>query len=658
MKSATGSLNSKIFLKLIDEGTVEKDDFNKNELYAALYGIEDEILRTEYINKAEAIATSLRKGTSFKRMIATYERSLKKQEFKKYDSEHPAPTKCNYTDFSALDVQFRCGSYEASDKGIFIQTDDGQKPVCKHPIWISNILKSAETGEYKVKLQYVLNHKIVSQTVPRKMIATKSQIIGLSDYGVGVSDMNATRLIGYLSEIETSNSDIITEKLSTSRLGWIPNPTTGKHDFLPYDSDIELDSESSLKPLIDSIQCVGDCDKTIEFIKELRAKNNFELLVNMAAALASPLIEPSGNLPFIVSLWGGTGIGKTVVLQICASFYANPERGFIADAKTTNTAIEVQLNARNSLPFLIDDLAQIATDGEVVSKLIYTICSGKGKGRSNQKLGINRTPEWTCCTITNGERSMVDESMQGGAINRVIDVNAGNTVIFNHKDGNKAHNFLIKNYGWIGWMFVNVIKLMSAEQIQEKVNYYGEELRKMSGYAKVDKEDKQIAPMAMIMAADDIAQEYIFKDGIRLDPIKCLNLLKDRNSTDENQHAYERLMDEFTINKTKFGASATDDPDTGYEYWGWYDAKEGYYYVIPSKVDDIIRKYNYQPKAFKSWCIDHNLIQYDAGRMSKQIRIKDRIVRYFVIKDKLSEECSQKNGYNFEQINAEECPFQ
>ena len=651
-------MSLKVYLEQIDEGSLKAEDFSNTDLYTAIYSIEDDILRTEYITKAETLAGKLRKGTGFKRMIAAYERSLKKKDFKKIDN--PNPDKSNYTDFSALTEQYRCGSFEASDQGIYLQTDDGRKTVCTHPIWISNVLKSAETGEYKVKIQYQLNHRIISQTVPRKMISTKSQIIGLSDYGVKVNDMNAAQLIKYLAEIESSNVNTITEKLSTSRLGWIPNPTTLEHDFLPYDSDIELDSEQSLKPLIDSIQCVGNRDKYIDFIKELRARNNFELLVNMAAALASVLIEPSGNLPFIVSLWGGTGIGKTVVLQICASFFANPERGFIADAKTTNTAIEIQLNARNSLPFLIDDLAQIATDGELISKLIYVICSGKGKNRSNQKLGLNKAPEWTCCTITNGERSMVDESMQGGAINRVIDVNAGNTVIFNHKEGNKAHNFLIKNYGWLGKEFVQIIKNMSAEDIQEKVNYYGEELRKMATYAKVDKEDKQIAPMAMIMAADDIAERLIFKDGIRLNPMKCFELLKDRNSTDENQHAYERLMDEFTINKTKFAKSMSDDPDAGYEYWGWYDSENGWYYVIPSKVDDIIRRYNFQPKAFKSWCRAHNMIQTDdREHPTKVVKQYGRTVRYFVIKDTLTEdEVTEKAVTDFKPINAEEVPFQ
>ena len=648
-------MSLKLYLEQIDEGSLPAEAFANTALYEAIFSIEDELLRTEYINKAEAIASKLRKGTGFKRMLAAYQRGEKKKTFKKIDN--PNPDKSNYTDFSALDIQFRCGSFEASDKGIFIQTDDGVKVVCKHPMWISHILKNAETGEYKVKLQYVLNHRIISQTVPRKMISTKSQIIGLSDYGVMVNDSNAAQLIKYLAEIEASNTDVITEKLSTSRLGWIENPTTNEHDFLPYDSDIELDSEQSLKPLIESIKCVGNKEKYLEFIRGLRKQKNFELLVNMSAALASVLIEPSGNLPFVVSLWGGTGIGKTVVLQICASFFANPDKGYIADAKTTNTAIEVQLNARNSLPFLIDDLAQIASDGELTSKLIYTICAGKGKERSNQKLGLNNAPKWTCCTITNGERSMVDESMQGGAINRVIDVYAGNNVMFNHMEGNKTHNFLIKNYGWVGKDFVDIIKSMSSDEIQEIVNYYGEELRKMATYAKADKEDKQIAPMAMIMAADDIAEKYIFQDGIRLGPTKCLDLLKDRNSTDENQHAYERLMDEFTINKTKFARSSAEDPDAGYEYWGWYDSDEGYYYVIPSKVDDIIRRYNFQPKAFKSWCVSHDLIQCDSTHTTKLVRQGEKVGRYFVIKDKLEEVVTENKVTEFKPINPEEAPF-
>ena len=93
----------------------------------------------------------------------------------------------------------------------------------------------------------------------------------------------------------------------------------------------------------------------------------------------------------------------------------------------------------NNFPLLIDDMAQIKTQYDNdFSKLIYAWCSGVGKGRGTQSLGLTASMTWKNIIITNAERSLVTELSQGGAINRVIDVEIKGDQIY--ENGNKIGN--------------------------------------------------------------------------------------------------------------------------------------------------------------------------------------------------------------------------
>lgn len=657
LKSALKSASTKTVLERLSELTA--DEFNQPTLYEAIFGIKDDIMRQRIINDARDRAKKVKVTRTFDANIKAYSDDIKTKSKKEKVTPIKTDAEAYKTDFKELDVQLNCGSFIANDSGVTIKTDKGDVTVCTHPIWLSSILKNAETGEYKVKISYRVRNRLQAMTVEKKTISSKTKIIDLATSGIRVTDNNAQWLVKYLATLESQNEELITERLSTSKLGWVYNPTTERMDFLPYDSDIEIDSEQSIKPLLDSIKQVGSRDKYIEFMKEIRAKKNTPLLINLAAALASVLIAPCGDLPFIVSLWGTTGIGKTVILQLCASLFGNPADGaYISDAKSTAVANEVRLSAHNSLPFLIDDLAQIknTNDGDF-SSLIYAWCSGHGKGRSDKQLNIKRTPTWLNCTITNGERSLVDESTQGGAINRVIDIQAGNKPIFDANEGNKTHNFVMKNYGHVGFEFVKYIQSIKNDDLINLRERYASDIRAVAKAMNCEKEEKQIIPMALILLADEIAEREIYKDGIRLDPIKCVEMLKNRGEVNEHKRAYERLMDEVTMNAKHFCSGkglAADNENL--EYWGFRE--DGYVYFISGKLDDLLKKNGFQGRSFKAWAKEEGLMLTDKSAYDKTIRIGELRRKFVVIKENCVDDSEENVTSSFVNVTSEEVPFQ
>lgn len=107
-----------------------------------------------------------------------------------------------------------------------------------------------------------------------------------------------------------------------------------------------------------------------------------------------------------MDLWGETEGGKSITLAVAASVWACPEENtYIKDYKGTDVGLEVVCDLLNHLPLILDDSSKKNRKlEENFEGLVYDLCSGKGKTRSNKELSINRENHWKNCILTNGER--------------------------------------------------------------------------------------------------------------------------------------------------------------------------------------------------------------------------------------------------------------
>lgn len=61
----------------------------------------------------------------------------------------------------------------------------------------------------------------------------------------------------------------------------------------------------------------------------------------------------------------------------------------------------------NHLPMILDDTSKKNRRiEENFEGVVYDLCSGKGKTRSNRDIGINAESHWNNCILTNGERPL------------------------------------------------------------------------------------------------------------------------------------------------------------------------------------------------------------------------------------------------------------
>lgn len=639
---------------------LEKSSFQNGDLYREFFDIESDLERQEVAVKVRERAKELGVTQIFDAMYRAAQQEYAKSE-KALEAKNAQKVGAQVTNFPSREVfgQFHCGDWTANASGISRYSDKGIQTACPHVIYPTRILRNAETGKYKVELEFMVRGKLRKTIVPREIIASTSKILALADDSVQVTSKTAPYLVEYLSDMEALNGDVIKEYMSTSRLGWIDmteEDGTVTKRFLPYQEEVIFDNELNVKSLYDSIRNCGKRDKWYALVRDIRAKRQNEVLINLAAAFASVLVEPCGSLPFIVSLWGGTGIGKSVILKLCTSVWADPGEGkYITDAKATNTAMEIRLSILNSLPMTLDDMAQVKNQyDEDFSELIYRWCAGKGRDRSNKELGLNKLTNWRNCTITNGERSLVDETTQGGAVNRVIDIEASGKTLFDGKSGNKTVNIIEKNYGFAGRDFIEALEQIGLEAVNAIMNKYYDLIKKVAAEKDQEKEDKQIVPMSLILAADEISEQYLFRDGIRLNVEECADYLKNKGEVDENERVYQYVMEQVQIHSRNF--EETDDDDRVYENWGFFKG-EDYVVIYSAKFDEILEKRGFQAKSFLAWAKKKDLLELDNhGHPRKNVcHGKIRSTRAVVIKTDYGNEMPIDSG--FEDISDEDLPF-
>lgn len=603
-----------MLLECVDE--LNESDILSEDLMIELFSIEDPYLHEKKRQELEDRAITLKLKTRFTKCYNSYKKSVKHE----VAAEQPT----YFTQFDD-EPELRSGVWRADMNGIWTLAEGGKVFACSHPIYPSAILQNIETKTCKVRLRFKIRNKWEEVLIDRKIIASRTSIINLANNGVRVTSENAGALVRYLSDVEALNEFDIPEKRSTSRLGWVSGT------FMPYEEDVIFDNENNVMTLFDSIKNVGSRKKWFDCVKEQRTNKRIELLIYLASSFASVLVEPLGILPFIVDLWGGTGKGKTVALMIATSIWADPNEGeYITDAKSTQTAMETRLDVLNSLPMMIDDMAQIKNKVDDFAELIYMLCSGIGKGRATKDMGLRNTNSWRNCILTNAEHSLISETMQGGAVNRVIDVECGNTDIFT--DAHRVSDIIRKNFGFAGREFVEEIEKMNIEDIQAIQKGYYEQLISESKASGTEKEQKQLIPMSVILTADELAERFIFQDGVRLDMKTCLDLLKNKNDVSEGIRAYNYLIETVGSNSFRFIEQEDEEYPNRYEQWGKYIGDDRVA-IIGRFFDKIISDAGSQPKSFLSWADSKKLIEKDSkGNFKKVIKFDGDPIRCVVIR--------------------------
>ncbi len=581
-------------LTTLNEKTVLSD-----EVFEEIFSQEDEIYKARLLLAAQEVAERFRVKGKFDQMVRAYKRVDRETRKKK---KQQTATMHNYTEFEGPYQNLYCGSWIAGETGIYAPNMGvAEQTACYHPILPIERLKNLETGEEQIKLAYKRNQKWDEIIVPKTMVTSAGRIVALSGRGIAVTSETAKLLVRYLSDVENLNEDVVKVQYSSSKLGWM------KHGFLPYDTEILFDGNRRFCQIYDSMKEQGSRERWFGLVKELRKRGRMEVKFMLAASFSSVLVHVLGGLPYVVDLWGETEGGKTITLMLAASVWANPDESvYMGDFKTTDVALEAKADLLNHLPLIIDDTSKTsARIRENFEGVVYDLCSGKGKSRSNKELGIHRENRWRNAILTNGERPLVSYVAQGGAVNRILEIECGEKV---YQEPQRTAEIIKKNYGFAGKEFVKAIEEMGEDAVREIQEKYQEQL-----YDE-EKMQKQSLSLAIILTADQIATDTLFQDGQYISIEEAKKVLIDRSELSDNERCYRYILDKVAMNGMKF------DGTTNCEKWGIIEA--GYVYFYCQAFDELCKSGGFSKKSFLSWAVRKRIVQTDSkGNPTKQKKI-------------------------------------
>lgn len=567
------------------EWTFEKDDFLTPAPYEALYKFHKEpFVHATKMAELAAYADSM-KFKGFKAMYKRYVESLKAQSGTIYID--------NVTSFTGQPLELNAGDWEAGDDGIYKKNGFNDEMACPHPIMPVERLVNIDTGEEKLKLAFrkgsIWRRIIVSKVV----LANSNKVTELAGSGVAVTSQNARAFVSYISDLENLNYDLIPEKKSIGRFGYIQD-----EGFSPFVDGLIFDGDANFKAMFQTVRSQGSEEKWLAAAAEARGMSTTARII-LAASFASVLLEPLNCLPFFVHLWGvDSGTGKTVALMVAASVWGDPAVGaYVKTFDGTVVGQEKTAAFLNNLPLCLDEL-QLAKDNRGRTNFdVYKLAQGVGRTRGNRSGGVDMTPTWQNCILTTGESPLTGTASGAGAVNRVIDIEckSSNAVI---TDGMRISGIVKRNFGFAGRKFVE--ELYQPGVVETVDQRYRELFRELSSR---DTTEKQAMAAATIIVADELACRWIFHGTqVPLTITQISEFLASKAAVSAGDRGYKFLCDWVTQNSNKLCGRGENT-----EVLGALD--DGRAFIIRSVFERILQDAGYSTAAMISYLKQENLIE-------------------------------------------------
>lgn len=513
----------------------------------------------------------------------------------------------NPTCFDGQPMELNAGDWEADDSGIRRNFGGVDCVACPHPVMPVERLVNIDTGEEKLRLAFRKGTIWRRHIVEKKVLASANKVTELAGIGIAVNSETARNFVRYIGDLENLNYDIIPERKSIGRFGYIAG-----EGFSPYVDGLIFDGDANFAAMFQTVHERGSFDKWKQMAAEVRAMSVTAKIV-LAASFASPLLQPLGCLPFFVHLWGvDSGTGKTVALMVAASVWGDPSVGsYVKTFDGTAVGMEKTAAFLNNLPLCLDEL-QLAKDAKGKTNFdVYRLAQGVGRTRGNRSGGVDRTPTWQNCILSTGESPLTGQASGAGAVNRVIDIECkANSVVIT--DGMRVSGAVKRNFGHAGKAFVEKLYAAGDDVPQEIHNRYQVLFKTL---AAQDTTEKQAMAAAAIVLGDELACRWIFggtEQPVTMEQIS--EFLTSRAAVSAGERAYKYLCDWVSQNSNKL-TGKTDNGDV----LGTLDGCRAY--IIRSVFERVLQDAGYSMKATISWLKQAGLIETRAKNNTKARRI-------------------------------------
>ena len=428
--------------------------------------------------------------------------------------------------------------------------------VCPCPLVISRRFENIDDGTQKVEIKFLNHNQWKSIIAPRSHVFNRTSIIKYADSGLPVSSGNASDIVKYLSDYESTNDKCIPFVKSISRIGWIGR------EFFPYKVKDEIVFETEYKEasnLVGSTDECGSFDVWKEHANILK-NNPFGRFI-LASSFASVLLEILNHRVFFVHIWHDSKSGKTAAIKMAISVWGNPTK-LMGSFNATSVGLERMAGILKHLPFAIDELQVLNSKRLSVENIIYSLGNGFGRLRGAKEGGIQETASWRNNILTSGEQPMSKESSNDGVLTRVLELYG--KPVDSTDTAHKLHLVSENNYGFAGRVFLEYL-INTVLKIKGKISRDFEKLgEKIKSQQAENCDNTHLDNIAIVCLGDYYSGISVFKESEKEAWSGAINLgtqilqnCKELQKANTIDRAWDFVTGWITSNKNRFLPDST-----------------------------------------------------------------------------------------------------
>ena len=568
----------------IDPAAETADDMLTGAVISAIFAIPDELAREREIVRLRGIAKEKRFVQDFDALI----KAARAQVLKAQKQTEGRPPTVRQTIIHLPDIPLQglaCPEGWIVDRlGVRRFCDGSVEWACSHPVIITERLENIDSGIASLTLSFFRDGHWKSIPVKCSTAANRQSIISLADCGVLVNSESARSLVRFLHDLEAANAETIPLRKSIDRAGWI-----GDGEFFPFSPGYTYDGDTENRRRLNAMVTAGSEDVWREAIRKAKAESPI-FRAMLAVSFAAPLLEPMGNLCFVMHLWGQSGTAKTVATMAAMSVWGDPDI-LLQSFGGSRIGMERLAAFYHNMPLALDE-RETSKGGrdDSFDQTIYMLTEGHSAPKGTRTGGLRKSDYWKLPIISTGEAPLVADNSKGGAKNRVLEVRVSENLF---PDAPAMADLVKQNYGWAGSRWIDAL-------ISERKKDNLKDMRTMYKviYSDLDKEnlytDKQMAAMSLVLLADYYSDLWIFQNDTGTAIKSTLQFAKDmakhlvtKQEADTVENAWSFIQGWIAGNKNHFN-SLYD------ECWGVFEEFDTY--VISGIFTKVLNEAGYNAR--------------------------------------------------------------
>ena len=455
-----------------------------------------------------------------------------------------------------------------------------------------SIEENIDTSVHSAKIAYTSFGEVKYITVPRSTYLQRRKLLELQDFGVDVTEDNATPLTKYFKDEEERKMD--TKQYSHSTLGF--SRYNGKLIFKHYNA---IGIESTYSGPYD-VKPRGSFEDYLKMIKEEVLGNplmEFILVSGLSSVLLAYLSDEYSLDSLIIHIASDSTTGKSTALKLAASLWSVTDvkaDSLFSSYNGTNNAIIKKLTGFNGIPYCLDEISMSSMQN--FTSFIYTLVNGVEKERLTKDSKLMEKKSWIVTLLSNGERSLVGlASKNKGIAARVFEIK---NITFT-RDAENAENIqraIQKNYGLLGPKYAEYIMTLKKDDICKRFEEVRENFSALVKTTQATDElfERRTLKFAVLLLTAEYFEKFA---GFTLNKKAITELLMSieaESTLTRNFHAnaIDYIKDYIAINAAAFGRGGNGNTLN----YGTVSSKSDYTEVVVYKpsFNEMLRKGHYE----------------------------------------------------------------